>query len=157
MPRPTAWRKVGQQKSGKKIYFSDESSLSSIPSAADIWTHGSPRRQSNLEVEKIIVWGYIQYGGAREICKVDGNIGSAQISCLPDLTTKSDPSCSWECTGSPSTFPNYKRGPFWTHGSPRRQWLFCRPKEPIQDINYLTFSPWWNTRLIFPLLFYLLF
>ena len=35
--------------------------------------------------------------------------------------------------------------------------LFCRPKEPIQDINYLTFSPWWNTRLIFHLLFYLLF
>ena len=35
--------------------------------------------------------------------------------------------------------------------------LFCRPKEPIQDINYLTFSPWWNTRLIFHLSFYLLF
>ena len=26
--------------------------------------------------------------------------------------------------------------------------LFCRPKEPIQDINFLTFTPWWNTRLI---------
>ena len=35
--------------------------------------------------------------------------------------------------------------------------LFCRPKEPIQDINALTFSPWWNTRLIFNLLFYLFF
>ena len=35
--------------------------------------------------------------------------------------------------------------------------LFCRPKEPIQDINYLTFSPWWNTWLILHLLFYLLF
>ena len=34
--------------------------------------------------------------------------------------------------------------------------LFCRPKEPIQDTTYLTFSPWWNTRLIFHLLFYLL-
>ena len=27
---------------------------------------------------KIMVWGYIQYGGAREICKVDGNIDSAK-------------------------------------------------------------------------------
>ena len=35
--------------------------------------------------------------------------------------------------------------------------LFCRPKEPTQDINYFTFSLWWNTRLIFHLLFYLLF
>ena len=35
--------------------------------------------------------------------------------------------------------------------------LFCRPKEPIQDMNYLHFSPWWNTRLIFHLLFYELF
>ena len=25
-----------------------------------------------------MVWGYIQYGGAREICKVDGNIDSAK-------------------------------------------------------------------------------
>ena len=27
---------------------------------------------------KIMVWGYIHYGGAREICKVDGNIDSAK-------------------------------------------------------------------------------
>ena len=33
----------------------------------------------------------------------------------------------------------------------------CRPKEPIQDMNYLTFSQRWNTRLIFHLLFYLFF
>ena len=25
-----------------------------------------------------MVWGYIQYGGASEICKVDGNIDSAK-------------------------------------------------------------------------------
>ena len=25
---------------------------------------------------KIMVWGYIQYGGVREICRVDGNINS---------------------------------------------------------------------------------
>ena len=25
-----------------------------------------------------MVWGYIQYGGAREICKVDGNIDRAK-------------------------------------------------------------------------------
>ena len=27
---------------------------------------------------KIMVWGYIQHGGTREICKVDGNIDSAK-------------------------------------------------------------------------------
>ena len=27
---------------------------------------------------KIMVWGYIQFGGARDICKVDGNIDSAK-------------------------------------------------------------------------------
>ena len=60
-PRPTAWRKVGQQKSGKKLIFQMNRQLSSIPSAANIdddpqgpvWTHGSPRRQSNLEVERL--------------------------------------------------------------------------------------------------------
>ena len=30
-------------------------------------------------------------------------------------------------------------------------------RNAIQDINYFNFSPWWNTRLIFHLLFYLLF
>ena len=25
---------------------------------------------------KIMVWGYIQYGGVREICRVEGNINS---------------------------------------------------------------------------------
>ena len=36
---------------------------------------------------KIMVWGYIQYGGAREICKVDGNIDSAKYDqILPPST-----------------------------------------------------------------------
>ena len=63
----------------RKCDFQINRQLSSIPSAANIvndpqgpvWPHGSPRRQ-------IMVWGYIQYGGAREICKVDGNIDSAK-------------------------------------------------------------------------------
>ena len=40
-----------------KIFFSDESSVELHPNIVDnpqgpIWTHGSPRRQSNLEVER---------------------------------------------------------------------------------------------------------
>ena len=34
-----------------------------------------------------MIWGYMQYGGAREICKVDGNIDSAkyqQILVFPE-------------------------------------------------------------------------
>ena len=60
--------------------------LSSILSTANIvddpqgpvWTHSSPRRQSKFGGGKIMVSGYIQYVGAREICKVDGNIDSAK-------------------------------------------------------------------------------
>ena len=69
-PRPTAWQKVGQQKSGEKFIFQINRQLSSIPSIANIvddpqgpvWTQGSPRRQSNLEGGKIMVRGYIQCG-----------------------------------------------------------------------------------------------
>ena len=59
--------------------------LSSIPS------HQYCRRPSGAHLDpgftqktvkfgsgKIMVWGYIQYRGAREICKVDGNIDSAK-------------------------------------------------------------------------------
>ena len=41
-----------------------------------------------------MVWGYIQYGGAREICKVDGNIDSAKYQQI--LASQ--------------YIPNYKRG-----------------------------------------------
>ena len=44
---------------------------------------------------KIMVWGYIQYGGAREICKVDGNSDGAKYQQI--LASQH--------------IPNYKRGP----------------------------------------------
>ena len=210
----------------RTFYFSDESSVELHPKHCQYC-----RRPSEASLDpwftqktvkfgggKIMVWGYIQYGGAREICKVDGNIDSAKYQQI--LASQ--------------YIPNYKRGPIFqqdapchTSGStmkflrgkkikvlqgwpaqspnmniiehiwgrmkeeawrtrpkklggalgclqgalpchPRRLhqqalrlcqtgWqLFCRPKEPIQDINYLTFCPWWKTRLIF-ILFYLLF
>ena len=40
------------------------------------WIRDSPRKQSCLVAEKIMVWGYIQYGGVGEICRVEGNINS---------------------------------------------------------------------------------
>ena len=52
---------------------------------------------------KIMVWDYIQYGGAREICKVDGNIDSAKYQQI--LASQ--------------YIPNYKRGQiFQQHGAP---------------------------------------
>jgi len=36
----------------------------------------SHRNQSSLVKKKIMVWGYIQYWGVQEICRVDGNINS---------------------------------------------------------------------------------
>ena len=59
--------------------------LSSIPSAANIVTTlrgpSGPTvhpEDSQIWRWKAYVWGYIQYVGAREICKVDGNIDSAK-------------------------------------------------------------------------------
>ena len=50
-----------------------------------------------------MVWGYIQYGGAREICKVDGNIDSAKYQQI--LASQ--------------YIPNYKRGQiFQQDGAP---------------------------------------
>ena len=50
-----------------------------------------------------MVWGYIQYRGAREICKVDGNIDSAKYQQI--LASQ--------------YIPNYKRGQiFQQDGAP---------------------------------------
>ena len=50
-----------------------------------------------------MVWGYIQCGGAREICKVDGNIDSAKYQ--KSLATQ--------------YIPNYNRGQiFQQDGAP---------------------------------------
>ena len=66
----------------RKFDFSDESSaeppIVSMTLRGPIWTHGSPQKTVKFGGGKIMVWGYIQYGGAREICKVDGNIDSAK-------------------------------------------------------------------------------
>ena len=76
--------------------------LSSIPSTANIVDDPSgacldPRfiqKRVKFGDGKIMVWGYIQYGGAREICKVDGNIDSAKYQQI--LASQ--------------YIPNYKRG-----------------------------------------------
>ncbi|KAL1279014.1 hypothetical protein QQF64_025687 [Cirrhinus molitorella] len=39
------------------------------------WIRDSPRKLK-FGGGKIMVWGYIQYGGVREICRVEGNINS---------------------------------------------------------------------------------
>ena len=43
---------------------------------------------------KIVVWGYIQYGGVREICRVEGNINSRK----------------YQEVLAASYIPNHKRG-----------------------------------------------
>ena len=151
-----------------------------------------------------MVWGYIQYRGAREICKVDGWIDSAKYQQI--LASQYIPNYKRgqifqqdgaPCHTSGSTLhflrgkkiKILKRWPaqspdmniiehiwgrmkeeawrtkpknleeLWDvcnvafHASPmiistssttlcQTGWqMFCRPKKPIQDINYLTFSP----------------
>ena len=84
--------------------------LSSIPSAANI-VRPSGARLDPLFTQKtvkfgggkIMVWGYIQYGGAREICKVDGNIDTINYQLI--LASQ--------------YIPNYKRGQiFQKDGAP---------------------------------------
>ena len=80
MPRPTAWPKFGQQKSGKKFIWElhpKRRQYCRRPSGACL----DPRfTQKTVKFGggKIMVWGYIQYGGSREICKVDDNIDGAK-------------------------------------------------------------------------------
>lgn len=68
----------------QKVDFSDESSIELHPNRRKycrrpIGTRMDPRfTQKTVKFGggKIMVWGYIQYGGVREICRVDGNINS---------------------------------------------------------------------------------
>ena len=53
--------------------------------------HGSEIHQENSQV---MVWGYIQYGGVREICRVEGNINSLK----------------YQEVLAASYIPNHKRG-----------------------------------------------
>ena len=67
----------------KKI-FQMNCQFSSITSASNIfdqpqgpvWTHSSPRRQLKLEVERLWFGVTSNYGGATEICKVDGSLNN---------------------------------------------------------------------------------
>ena len=93
----------------ENVYFSDESSVELHPKRRQYCRRPSGARLDPRFTQKtvkfgggkIMVWGYIQYGGAREICKVDGNIDSANIStdsCLPvhsQLQEGSDFSTGW--------------------------------------------------------------
>ena len=53
-----------------------------------------PRITQNFGGVKIMVWGYIQYGGVREICRVEGNINSLK----------------YQQVLAASYIPNHKRG-----------------------------------------------
>ena len=89
LPWPTACQKDGRWKSGSgKVDFSDESSVELHHSR-----HKYCRRPTGARMDprftqktvkfgggKIMAWGYIQYGGVREICRVEGNINSPKIS-----------------------------------------------------------------------------
>ena len=68
------------------MYFSDESSVELYPKRRQYCRRPSGARldpgftQKTVKFGggKIMVWGFIQYGVAREICMVDGNIDSAK-------------------------------------------------------------------------------
>lgn len=95
----------------RKFDFSDESSVELHPKRRQYCRRPSGARLDPRFTQKtvkfgggkIMVWGYIQYGGAREICKVDGNIDSAKYQQI--LASQ--------------YIPNYKRGQiFQQDGAP---------------------------------------
>ena len=58
------------------------------------WIRDSPQKTVKFGGGKIMVWGYIQYGGVREICRVEGNINSLK----------------YQEVLAASYIPNHKRG-----------------------------------------------
>ena len=201
-----------QQKSGEKFIFQMNRQLSFIPSATNIvddpqgpfWTHGSSRRQSNLEVERLwfgvtsnmeVPWRSIRWmvtlivpninrflppstfpttrgvrffnrmellaisqvplwsfsGGRRSRSFRDGQ-HSLHIWILLSISGEEwrrklgGPSQrTWRTFGMPARWPSMPSPTTSSTSSMtlcQTGWqLFCRPKEPIQDINCLTFSP----------------
>ena len=104
--------------SRKVADFSDESSVELHPKRRQYCRRPSGARLDPRFTQKtvkfgggkIMVWGYIQYGGAREICKVDGNIDSAKYQQI--LASQ--------------YIPNYKRGQiFQQDGAP------CHTQVPL--------------------------
>ena len=88
----------------RKLDFSDESSVELHPKRRQYCRRPSGARldprftQKTVKFRggKVMVWGYIQYGGAREICKVDGNIDSAKCQQILDQQQEwSDFSTGW--------------------------------------------------------------
>lgn len=79
--RPTAFSKAVQWKSGRRLIFLANYQLKCIPAitntAEDLLELARPQvppiKQLTLKEEKIMFWGYIQYGGVQEICKQDNN------------------------------------------------------------------------------------
>ena len=86
----------------RKIDFSDESSVELHPKHRQYCLRPSGARLDPRFTHKTVkfgggkfmVWGYIQYGGAREICKVDGDTDSAKYQQILAF----------------QYIPNYKRG-----------------------------------------------
>ena len=211
----------------ENLIFLMDRQLSSIPSAANIvddpqrpvWTHGSPTRQSNLEVERLWL-------GVTSNTEVPGRSVRWMVTLIvPNINRLLPPSTfpttrgqifqqveapchTWGSTmkflrgkkikvlqGWPAQSPDmniiehiWGRMKRKLGGPSQRTWrsfempaswpsmpslttsstssttlsqtgwqLFCRPKEPIQDINYLTFNPWWNTKLIFFIWYFIYF
>ena len=101
----------GGRLDSRKFDFSDESSVELHPKRHQYCrrpsgTHQDPwftKKTVKLGGGKIMVWGYIQYGGAREIWKVDGNTDGAKYQQI--LASQ--------------YIPNYKRGQiFQQDGAP---------------------------------------
>ena len=108
---PETRRKVGQQKSGEKCIFQMNSQLSSVLSATNIvdnhqgpvWTHGSPRGQIHLEVERL--W----FGVTSNTEVTERSVRWMVTLIVPNINSFLPP----------TTIPNYKRGQiFQQDGAP---------------------------------------
>ena len=112
----------GRLDSRKLAHFSDESSVELHPKRRQYCRRPSGARLDPRFTQKtvkfgggkIMVWGYIQYGGAREICKVDGNIDSAKYQQI--LASQ--------------YIPNYKRVRFFN-----RMELLAIPQVPLWSFS----------------------
>ena len=102
LPRPTACQKVEKTlEKWQKVDFSDESSVELHHSRCKYCRRPTGARMDPRFTQKTvkfgggkIIWGYIQYGGVREICRVEGNINSLK----------------YQEVLAASYIPNHKRG-----------------------------------------------
>ena len=120
-------------------------------------------RMELLAIPQVPLWSFS--GGRRSRSFRDGQ-HSLQIWILLSISGEEwrrklgGPSQrTWRSFGMPARWPYL---PSQTTSSTSSKtlcqtgWKLAKgQRKPIQDMNYLTVSPWWNTRLI--LLFYLLF